>query len=509
MATGEEKPASRWGQPAPEPASEPTQPAPRSRWGDPEAAPAQPAPSVNGAANAAPEPPGASDGKAAEPTSSLFAAVPPVPSISFPLPLSQTEGSAGQERQERSHSWLERLEDGPAKAPPTRREKLPRPKPSRRRQPRTGKRGLLSILLGVLAVLLVAAIVVVSIPGLRQRALSLLPGISGSSAPLAGQGRVIARSNVAHAVLDINEQPYQLTSEGHGFWSVSVSLNPGSYPLTISAPNYSSASERIQIEAGQTQTITAFLALSPGLLDTLLGSSNRIAGQPLARGVPNGAQYLADQTAGQSLNVTIAYRVTSLVDKPGLSVLEDGQVSNAPTMLLSGMVTPDILFTAADGTVVGEYRPAALSSDHFLIGLSVLTDASGQSSFALGNPAVLRVTTGSGAPLNVPGGVTPDLALFFALAEAAQVQGMQSGSFTCIGLVDALNGAAQPNPEDGFLLGFNGSGAHYFYRWGQLWTTNSAGQSLNPDLPQANLDTRTLAQPLLDAQQAGKATGCK
>jgi hypothetical protein len=507
MATGEEKPASRWGQSAPEPASEWTQPATRSRWGNPEADAAPSTTLMNGVEH--PAQPAMSEGKAAAQEPSLFAAMPPTPPVSFPLPRPKAEGSAGQERQERSHTWLEHLEDVPAKARSTRSEKPTRSRPVPRSQPRTRKRGLLSILLAALAVVLVAAIVVVSIPGLRERALALLPAIATAPASSAGQGTLIVRSNVAQTVLDINEQPYQLSSKDSGFWSISLPLNPGSYPLTVSAPNYSPASERIQIVANRTQTITAFLAFSPGVLDTLLGSSNQIAGQALTQGVPDGAQYFADQIASQPLKVTISYRVTSLVDKPGPSVLEAGNVSNAPTMLLSGMVVPDILFTAADGTVVNEYRPAPLSAADFLIGLSVLNDASSQPAFTLGNPAVLRVLTGSGAPLNVPGGVTPDLALFFALAQAAQAQGAQSGGFTCIGLVDALSGAAQPNPEDGFLLGFNGSGAHYFYRWGQLWTTNTAGQSLNPELPQANLDTRTVAQTLLDAQQAGKATGCK
>ena len=508
MTTGEEKPASRWGQPASEPESEPAQGAARSRWGAPEPTPT--ASVQEAAANPAPALPDMLEGQAPAEKAALFRAVPPAPSASFPLPRPHSDSNTGLERQERSQSWLEGLEEASTQARPTNSENHTRPKPSQRRQPGGRKRWLSGILLGGLAALLVAAVVVASIFGLPQRALSLLLEISDARATPAQQGSLIVRSNVAGTVLDINQQPYQLTSADTGFWSVSVSLPADSYPLTISASNYSVASGRIRIVAGQTQTITAFLALSPGLLDTLLGKTeNQIIGQRLAEGVPSGAQYFADQTANQSLTVSINYRVTSLVDRPGPSVLENGQVSDGPTTALSGVVTPDILFTAADGTVVNEYTPAALPSAHFLIGLSVRADASGQLAFALGTPAVLRVTSGSGAPLTVPGGIIADPALLFALAQTLQAPGTQSASFTCLGLVDVLNGVAQPNPEDGLLLGISGSGAHYFYRWGQLWTTNPAGQSLNPALPQANLDTRTLAQGLINAQQAGTTTGCK
>jgi hypothetical protein len=191
-------------------------------------------------------------------------------------------------------------------------------------------------------------------------------------------------------------------------------------------------------------------------------------------------------------------------------VLDIGQ-NNPPTAApLSGVVAPDILFTnAASGAVVSEYHPAALPSAHFLAALNVTIDAAGKASFALGNPAALKATNAAGAAVAVPGGVTADLALLFGLVGLSLEQGTTSGAFTCIGQIDALTHPnAPPNPEDGLLLGMSGTNAHYFYRWGQLWTTNIFAHTLSPDLPQANDATLVTAQSLIDARTQGQPTGC-
>ncbi|HEU5200139.1 MAG TPA: PEGA domain-containing protein [Ktedonobacterales bacterium] len=520
MAKGEGKAAWRLSQQASEGPFTPHKGQARSRWGSdiPNDTLNQQEPSTSDNARfpAQPRPaeqPKATKGDTAQ-EPELFSTVSSPPPVSFPSPRLLHDTKKGEERWERSLTWLESLdqpgEAADTAAPPTRPEKLRRitPAPGRLLAFRTSKRA--SALLVVLAVLLVAASIVVSVPSLRAGALSLLPS-SRASTSNAAQGALVVQSNVADATVNVGSQHVAITQKGQGFWSVSVPLNPGAYTITVSAPNYSQASGSVQIKAKQTQIVTALLSLSPDTLAALTSSAhNHIAGQPLAQGAQTGEQYTGGQTASQSLTVTINYRVVSIVDKPKPSVLEPGAVTNVPITLLSGVVTPDVVFTASDGTSAGAYLPGPLPSANFLVSLNVLFDASGQPAFGLGNPAALTVTSGAGTPLTAPGGVNADLALLYALTQASLTQGSQATDFTCIGLADAVNGSsAQPDPEDGFMLGQTGSAAHYFYRWGQLWTTNSAAQSLNPDLPQASDDTLILAQSLINAQQAGQATGCK
>ena len=520
MAKGEGKAAWRLNQQASEEPSAPHKGQARSRWGSdtPNDTPNPVKPTTtsdNALFPAPPTPakqPAATEGADAQ-EPELFRAVPTPPSLSFPLPRMLPDTKKGEERWERSLTWLEHLDQPGAPADPVATSTHPEkprhitPAPGRSPAFRTHKR--MSALLVVLAVLLIAAVSVVSVPSLRAGALSLLP--SSHAAPSnATQGTLVAHSNVTGATLNVGSQHTAISQKGQGFWSVSVTLKPGTYTITVSAPNYSQASGSVQIKAKQTQTVTALLSLSPDMLATLTTAPhNHIAGQPLAQAVQTGEQYTGGETASQALTVTINYRVVSIVDKPKPSVLEPGTVTNVPITLLSGVITPDVVFTASDGTSTGEYLPNPLPSSNFLISLNVLFDASGQPSFGLGNPAALTVISGAGTPLTAPGGVNADLALLYALTQASLTQASQASDFTCIGLTDAVNGSAQPDPEDGLMLGQSGSNAHYFYRWGQLWTTNSAAQTLNPDLPQANDDTLILAQNLIDAQQAGQATGCK
>lgn len=520
MAKGEGKAAWRLNQQASEEPSAPHKGQARSRWGSeaPTDTPNQVKPPTSDDAlfPSPPKPaeqPAATEGADAQ-EPDIFRAIPTPPPVSIPLPRMLPDTKKGEERWERSLTWLEHL-DQPGEAANSaatspRPEKPRRTTPAPGRLPPSRKHKRVSALLVVLAVLLAAAVSVVSIPSLRASALSLLPS-SHASTSNATRGTLVVHSNVAGATVTLGSQHAAINQKGQGFWSVSVPLNPGAYTITVSAPNYSQASGRVQIKAQQTQTVTALLSLSPDLLATLTAAPhNHIAGQPLARGVQAGEQYTGGQAASQSLTVTINYRVVSIADKPKPSVLESGTVTNVPIALLSGVITPDVVFTASDGTSAGEYLPNPLPATNFLVSLNVLFDASGQPSFGLGNPAALTVTSGAGTPLTAPGGVNADLALLYALTQASLTQGSQASDFTCIGLADAVNGSsAQPDPEDGFMLGQSNSAAHYFYRWGQLWTTNSAAQALNPDLPQANADTLTLAQSLIDAQQSGQATGCK
>lgn len=515
MANGEGKAAWGWGQPASEEPTPPQNGPARSRWGSD--TPDQGAPAANADTLFPSQPKSAEKQAATDDTSAqepgLFSSVSAQTPVSFPQPHTQLDTPAGKERWERSHTWLSHLDQSKAPAnktaAPAHPEKPRRSKPARRRL-RTRKQKVLSVLLAALAVLLTAVVIVVSVPSLRQRALSLLPSFSASNTNPT-QGTLVARSDVADSTLNIGGQHYDISQKDQGFWSVSVPLNPGAYTITVSAPNYSPASGHVQITTQQTQVITALLSLSPGMLATLLSSTqNQIAGQPLAQGVQTGDQYTGGQTASQSLTVTINYRVISLVDKPGASVLEPGTITSVPKTLLSGVVTPDVVFSTQSGASAGEYRPGPLPSSNFLISLSVLFDASGQPSFGLGNPAAIRVISGAGTPLTAPAGINADVALLYALTQASLTQGSQAGAFTCIGLADTVNGASgQPDPEDGLMLGLSGSAAHYFYRWGQLWTTNSAADTLNPELPQANDDTLVLAQSLINAQQSGQPTGCK
>lgn len=482
MATGQSQPTPWRGQPDADPPPAAPTSRHRSRWGESDTSATHPA---TGNSATPPEP-------------SPLTVEPPPPPVSFPLPRPQPDQVAGKERQERSQVWLNHLETP---------ETLPvRPGQPRRRRPRSRTNKLTSVLLGIGILLLVVAIIIASIPALRTRALGLF---SSSSTTTAEQGTLVAHSTAPNSVLHVGSQSYPMSQESRDFWSVRVPLDPGTYTISISAPNYSPASGQVSIKARQEQDVTALLSLSPELLSTLLDSRhNQITSQAPSKSVPTGAQYLGNQTANQPLRVTISYRVVSLVEQPAPSALKPGRVSAPPVTPLSGVIVPDVLFTTASGAVVGEYHPQALPADHFLIALNVVFDRSDQPAFVLGNPAVLKVTTGTGAPLSVPGRVTPNPALLFALAQAAQHQG--SSTFTCIGLVDTLGGSTtQPDPEDGLMLGLSGSNAHYFYRWGQLWTTNSAGHTLNPELPQANDDTITLAQQVIDAQQAGRPTGCQ
>ncbi len=505
MAKGQNTPPSRWGEP------EPKRPSPgraawrRSRWGQTEGneiAPAKAAPPV-------PSGPMPADGQRqnpAEPQEPLLlqAAIKPE-TAPFPVPRQQEDKAAGDARQLRSYAWLKSLEgteDNKAGIHrPARRSRLP------------PRKLVISVLIVVLCLLLVAAVLLVSIPSLRERALALLPHRAAPSPTAnADLGSLIARSNVPNSTLSLNGKTYSLVSQDQTGWSVQVdALAPGSYALTISAPHYLPASGEVAIQARQEQAVSAILTVDPAFLMSMLSSGqNQISGPTLADPVAAGAQYTGASTAAAPLKVTIDYRVESLVNPPATSVLDIGQNSPPMAAPLSGIVAPDILFTnAASGAVVSEYHPAALPSAHFLVALNVTIDAAGKASFALGNPAVLTATSASGAAVTIPGGVTPDLALLFGLVGLSLEQGTASGTFTCIGQIDALTHPnAPPNPEDGLLLGMSGNNAHYFYRWGQFWTTNIFAHALTPGLPQANDATLVTAQNLIDARTQGLHTGC-
>jgi hypothetical protein len=513
-----DQPRARWGNPEPEQERERTPPPAAqpagARWGAAPSPPAReteplapaslfpgqpPAPfQANGPVQAREMPQQASAQNA--PVFPVAAHAPPPAALPLPLPLpSEKKDSV---RQQRSSAWLEQLN---APVQPARPPRRTRPLRSRARRIRR-----LSLIAAPLSILLVLAALVVSIPNLRQRALRLFAGPTATQVP---QGTLLAQSNVAGSVLSLNNQTYPLDTPGGGEWSVTVShLQGGTYPLTISAPNYAPASGQVVIQPPQQAVVTAFLTLDKRVYTGLLNpASNLIPGQPLAAPIPAGAQYLGDQTAAQALKVSIGYRVISLVDTPDASVLvTDALAAQPPRTLLSGTVVPDVLFTTAStGAVVDEIHPNALPPAHFLLALTISFADSGQASFALAASGVLTATTASDSALVVPGGVSADPALLFALVGLSLEQGSNDTGFTCFGLLDTVNTPGNPpDPEDGFLFGANGGAAHYFFRWGQLWTTNAAAHALTPALPQANQDTLIQAQSILDAGFLGQPTGC-
>jgi hypothetical protein len=515
---------SRWGNPAPEPVEESqrtppsaTQPA-RTRWKattrplrETEQPPAPSAPGASSSDHPPAPAPINSSGQAKEaqqqattpdePVSPL--APPPTPPATLPLPFPMPTETKDPLRQQRSHAWLERLnEPAPPPAPPIRRT---RPLPSRSRHIKR-----LSVIAVPLTIILVLAALLVSVPAVRQRALGLFAGPTATAVP---GGTLLAQSNVAGSMLSLNHQTYPLSIQANGEWSVAVShLNSGTYPLTISAPNYAPASGQVVIQPLQQAVVTAFLTLAQSVYTSLLTPANNlIPGQPLAATIPAGAEYLLDQTAAQALKVSIGYRVISLVDTPDPSILvTDAAVTQPPKPLLSGVVIPVAVFTdATTGAAVDETHPTPLPPANFLLALTVAIDSTGKASFALAAPAVLKATA-AGSDITAPGGVPADPALLFILVGLSQSQGISSTGFTCFGLLDSINApGSHPNPEDGFLFGVNGGAAHYFFRWGQVWTTNAAAQTLTPGLPQANQDTLIQAQTILDAGTLGQPTGCK
>ena len=485
----------RWGEPEPKPTPEQNASQTRSSWGNPELDPREELERKP----TAPLPP--ADGV-------IFPSRPAAEPVPFPLPGLQDASSTDPERKARSNAWLETLTQ-----PSEKLRALPRHihRAPERTKPRWRKLTPLRVLIVGLGVVLALALILFSIPGLRQAALGLFTPAETPSANTATQGTLVAHSNIAGSVLKLRDQPYQMTDQSKDIWSVTIPhLEKGSYAITISAPNYTPASGQVQIVAQQQNIVTAFLTVNGGLFTTLLSPSHDlIVGKPLAATIPTGTQFLNTQTATQPLTVSIDYRVSSLVDKPEPSVLESGSTVAPPLMLISGVVTPDIRFTdATTGALIAEATPASLPASHFLVALAITFDNAGGASFILGSPPVLKATNAADAPIAAPGGVAADPALLFALVSLALDQGSSAGTPVCIGLLDALNGSSQPDPEDGFLFGINGSTAHYFYRWGQLWTTNAAAHSLTPDLPQADANARVQAQSLIDAGQNGQATGC-
>ncbi len=514
----------RWGNPVPEPPEEgqpspaPAAPPEGARWGTvpPPGQESAPRPAERLKPGAAPyqstsasQPHAAQWAETTEEPGAIpappIAPTPPALPLPFPLPIEKKDARLA----ERSSAWLERLND-PAQQPPApSRQTRPRqthPLPSRARRLKR-----LSLILAPLSVIVVLAAILVSVPGVRQRALGLFSGATAT--PVPPQGSLLAQSNVAGSVLSLNNQTYQLSTPASGGWSVTVPhLKSGVYSLTISAPNYTPASGQVDIHPPLQTTVVAFLTLDHSVYTGLVNpASNLIPGQPLAAPIPAGTQYLADRTAAQALKVSIGYRVLSLVDTPDPSTLTVGDSSAPPPKtLLSGAVVPDVLFTdPASGAVVDETHPDALPPDHFLLALSIAFDSSGKAHFTLASPAVLKATTAANAALSAPGGVSADPALLFALVSLSLNPAVGSGNFTCFGLWDAVNAPGNPpNAEDGFLFGANGGAAHYFFRWGQVWTTNAAAHALSPTLPQAKQDTLVQAQSILDAGSLGQPTGC-
>src|SRR5579885_2314545 len=198
---------------------------PPSRWGEPEGdeiAPAKAAPP----APTGPAPASGQRQHPAEPEKPLLlqATSGPEPAP-FPTPRQQEDKAAGSARQIRSYAWLKSLE-----ASYDSKAGIQRPARRSRLRPR---KLVISVLIVVLCLLLVAAVLLVSIPDLREHALALLPHRAAPSPTAnAALGSLVARSNVPDSTLSLNGKTYPLAYQDQTGWSVQVdALAPGSYAL--------------------------------------------------------------------------------------------------------------------------------------------------------------------------------------------------------------------------------------------------------------------------------------
>jgi hypothetical protein len=188
-----------------------------------------------------------------------------------------------------------------------------------------------------------------------------------------------------------------------------------------------------------------------------------------------GDHYNTINLAAGKITVTISYILTGLNPSPFTSQLaQSADTKNAPFKAATLALIPDITFSNSAGTKLYEFKPKALPTGQFGLQVPLVFDAKGAFQFGATTVALPANIT-----VDFKGPSKTDYALYYALASILPTT-TTALSFKCAGAVDNQNF----NPEDGLQITEAG-GAHYFYRWGIMWATNTVAHTLTPNAPMA------------------------
>lgn len=330
--------------------------------------------------------------------------------------------------------------------------------------------------------LLLAAVIALGagvyfVPGAKSRLLSFLPGSKGAASTTSGSGGALTlQVNAPSAQVTLDGKSYSTTAGSTAsFSSVAIpAVTAGNHTLSVQATNFTSFSGQLQMPAGDT-TMTAWLAPTTAQLTTLSAQF-----KPATTPDPGvaGDHYSTTNVANGTITVSISYILTGLNPSPFTSQLaQSADTQNVPFKAATLALTPDIIFTNSAGTKLYEYKPQALPTTQFALQMPLTLDAKG--GFQFGTPAVVLP---SNVTVNFAGPAKSDYALYYALAAILPTT-TNALSFSCYGAVDSKHF----NPEDGLQI-IEAGGAHYFYRWGILWATNTIAHTLTPKAPVAQPD---------------------
>ncbi len=319
------------------------------------------------------------------------------------------------------------------------------------------------------------------VPGAKGRLLAFLPGSKNAAVPPGGatSGTLTLQVNAPNATVTLDNKPYT-TKAGQtaAFSSVAIpNVASGSHPITIHAANFTDFTGQLQMPTGGDTTMTAWLAPTAAQLATLAAPLSKPAKQP-DPGVA-GDHYNANGTAAGPITITISYKLGGLNPSPFTGqIVPSADTKTAPFKPAALTLVPVITFKNAAGATLYQFNPKSLPTGQFALQVPLAYDAKGAPQF--GAPTVslpANVTT------TFTGPAKNDYALYYALAFILP-NTTKALTFKCIGAVDNKNF----NPEDGLFIvegADDQNHAHYFYRWGMLWATNSPAQTLTPKAPVA------------------------
>jgi hypothetical protein len=332
--------------------------------------------------------------------------------------------------------------------------------------------------------LLLAAVIALGagiyfVPGAKSRLLGFLPGPKSANTTTTGGngGTLTLQVNAPSATITLDTKTYKTTAgQTAPFSSVAIpGLTAGNHNITIHADTYTDFTGQLQMP-GTDATMTAWLAPSADQL-TALGAQFKPATQPAAGAA--GDHYNATSRATGKINISIKYTLSGLTATSYTGQLvQNGDIKTVPFKAATLALVPDITFTTAAGTKLYEYKPKALATSKFALQMPLAYDAKGALQF--GAPTVALP---SNVTVDFAGPSKSDYALYFALASILPTT-TKALKFICVGAVNKTTF----NPEDGLLIvetKDDATHAHYFYRWGLLWATNTPAFNLTPSAPHA------------------------
>jgi hypothetical protein len=369
----------------------------------------------------------------------------------------------------------------------------------------------------LLVLLLVAVValggIVVLVPSVRHRVECYLPGASSASSACntAAQatipvtpGTLVIQVNVPGATVKVDNQTQTAQAGQAGAFPSATfkNLTTGNHTLTVQATNFTDFTGPLTLPAGGA-TVTAWLAPSQ---PALTNAGNQFAPATQPDGGVAGDHYAVGKPAATGkISVNISYQISGWPNTSPFTsqVKQSADTKTSPFTPAALALVPVIKVTSAAGTTLYTSQYQALPTTQFGVQLIPTVDAKGNVQLSV--QGIVLKAGGQDVKTSFAGPSGSDYALFYALASVLPATPPNALNFTCVGAVDNQNF----NPEDGLFITENG-GAHYFYRWGLLWATNTAAHTLTPNAPrtQFGLNEFTDATNIENYVQAHPNANC-